>query len=373
MEEEDLAGKRRQRGDGGRQLHGIDAVKSGHTGSGAQPAAQPDAVAVDPLPRRIVDADTGVVLPVAPRRGDEIRGGLGAAPFLEKVLQAEGERMAAAAAANPAEERVVSGQPADNLEEECARDRDVHGAVLSGGRDAGGHRQRVPLRSPPPLLDRSAARGGKPPSARHRSVRTTFLDQICRASSGNSDAFWSAADRPKPIDFWRGSSDGCEGWRSLVRAIVLPPRAIGPWGMDTGGMKPAGARQFETARTHPCIEASETKAFAKALLAANRARDGILSDVGFADATWMLLLDLFVSQAHDGRLSLSDLYTSIDAPKATTLRTIGRLVDQGHLQTEADPRDGRRTLVRLTEETYRQMSEVVEEIRGIIANARSEV
>ncbi|GGJ65155.1 winged helix DNA-binding protein [Sphingopyxis bauzanensis] len=143
--------------------------------------------------------------------------------------------------------------------------------------------------------------------------------------------------------------------------------------MDTGGMKPAGARQFETARTHPCIEASETKAFAKALLAANRARDGILSDVGFADATWMLLLDLFVSQAHDGRLSLSDLYTSIDAPKATTLRTIGRLVDQGHLQTEADPRDGRRTLVRLTEETYRQMSEVVEEIRGIIANARSEV
>src|SRR3546814_9397880 len=74
-------------------------------------------------------------------------------------------------------------------------------------------------------------------------------------------------------------------------------------------------------------------------------------------ATWMLLLDLFVSQAHDGRLSLSDLYTSIDAPKATTLRTIGRLVDQGHLQTEADPRDGRRTLVRLSEETYRQMSD----------------
>src|SRR3546814_11405844 len=63
-----------------------------------------------------------------------------------------------------------------------------------------------------------------------------------------------------------------------------------------------------------------------------------LSDVSFADATWVMLLDLFVSQAHDGRLSLSDLYTSIDAPKATTLRTIARLVDQGHLETEADPR-----------------------------------
>src|SRR3546814_16292556 len=134
--------------------------------------------------------------------------------------------------------------------------------------------------------------------------------------------------------------------------------------MDTGGMKPAGARQFETARTHSCIEASDTKAFAKALLAANHARDGILSDVGFADATWMLLLDLFVSQAHDGRLSLSDLYTSIDAPKATTLRTIGRLVDQGHLQTDADPRDGSRTLVRLSEAPYSQKPEVVGANRG---------
>lgn len=136
-------------------------------------------------------------------------------------------------------------------------------------------------------------------------------------------------------------------------------------------MRPTGARQFETERSLSCLETSDTRGFAKALLAANHARDGILSDVSFADATWVMLLDLFVSQTHDGRLSLSDLYTSIDAPKATTLRTIARLVDQGHLETEADPRDGRRTLVRLTEETYRQMSEVVEEIRGILANARS--
>src|SRR3546814_12876224 len=80
--------------------------------------------------------------------------------------------------------------------------------------------------------------------------------------------------------------------------------------MDAGRMKPAGARQFEAARPLPCREASDTKVFAKALLAANHARDGKLSDVSFADATWVMLLDLFVSQAHDGRLSLSDLYTS---------------------------------------------------------------
>jgi DNA-binding MarR family transcriptional regulator len=138
-------------------------------------------------------------------------------------------------------------------------------------------------------------------------------------------------------------------------------------------MKPASARQFESTRPLPCLETSDTKTFARALLAANHARDGILSDVSFADAAWVMLLDLFVSQAHDGRLSLSDLYTSISAPKATTLRTIARLVDQGYLETEADPRDGRRTLVRLTEDTYRQMSEVVEEMRGILGTTRTEV
>lgn len=137
-------------------------------------------------------------------------------------------------------------------------------------------------------------------------------------------------------------------------------------------MKPAGARQFEAVNSGSGLHAPDTKAFAKALLAANQARDGILNDVSFSDATWVMLLDLFVSQAHDGRLSLSDLYTSIAAPKATTLRTIARLVDQGHLETEPDPRDGRRTLVRLTAETYRQMAEVVEEIRGILAEKQIE-
>src|SRR3546814_15985776 len=98
--------------------------------------------------------------------------------------------------------------------------------------------------------------------------------------------------------------------------------------MDTGGMKPAGARQFETASTHSCIAASDTKEFAKALLAATHARDGILSDVGFADATWMLMIDLFVSQAPDGRLSLSDPYTSIASTKTPPLRANVRRVDQ---------------------------------------------
>src|SRR3546814_19529446 len=118
--------------------------------------------------------------------------------------------------------------------------------------------------------------------------QTCALPILCRASSGNSDAFWSAVDRLKPNDFWRGPRDGCQDWRSVVRNIALPPRAIRPRGMDAGRMKPAGARQFEAARHLPCREASDTKVFAKALLAEHHARDAKFSDVTFADATWSI-------------------------------------------------------------------------------------
>lgn len=137
-------------------------------------------------------------------------------------------------------------------------------------------------------------------------------------------------------------------------------------------MKVTSASQFTAAASDIGADLPDIKAFAKTLLAANQVRDGIFREVGFADSTWATLLDLFVVQANEGRLSLSDIYNSIDAPKATTLRMIGRLVDRGLLETEADPHDGRRTLVRLTDATYRQMWEAVEEIRGILLCGDSE-
>src|SRR3546814_3604934 len=93
----------------------------------------------------------------------------------------------------------------------------------------------------------------------------------------------SAVDRFDPVVFGRGPRVGFYDGRSVCRSSALPPRAIRPRGMDAGRMKPAGARQFEAARPLPCREASDTKVFAKALLAANHARDGKLSDVSFAD------------------------------------------------------------------------------------------
>lgn len=131
-------------------------------------------------------------------------------------------------------------------------------------------------------------------------------------------------------------------------------------------MKATSAGQFEGAGALPSPGTPDVRSFTKALLTAHHARDGFLHEVGVADATWAMLLDLFLSHEQPGRLSLSDLYSSVAAPKATTLRAITRLVDKGHLVTEADPGDGRRTLVRLTDESYLQISEVVKQMQEIL-------
>lgn len=136
-------------------------------------------------------------------------------------------------------------------------------------------------------------------------------------------------------------------------------------------MKATSAAQVDGADALPAAATPHIKSFASALLAANRARDAFMCDVSFADATWAMLLDLFTSHTEEGRLSLSDLYSSLAVPKATTLRAIARLVEQGHLETEADPHDGRRTLVRLTDRTHLRMSQLMERMQGILMESRT--
>jgi len=50
------------------------------------------------------------------------------------------------------------------------------------------------------------------------------------------------------------------------------------------------------------------------------------------------------------KLSLADVYLSAAIPKATVLRMFARLVTVGHVIRYPDPRDGRRSLVTLSDE-----------------------
>lgn len=86
----------------------------------------------------------------------------------------------------------------------------------------------------------------------------------------------------------------------------------------------------------------------------NRARffDGDL----FADPAWDMLLELYAAELGQRRLAVTSLCIGSGVPATTALRWIRTLENKGLLVRSADPRDGRRVFVSLSETAVRSMS-----------------
>ena len=93
-----------------------------------------------------------------------------------------------------------------------------------------------------------------------------------------------------------------------------------------------------------------TLVFARHLLSTVSKLYSGLRAMGIPAMFWPIILDLFISGEEGVKLSLSDVYLSTPIPKATVLRTLARLVTSGHVIRYPDPRDGRRSLVMLSDD-----------------------
>lgn len=69
----------------------------------------------------------------------------------------------------------------------------------------------------------------------------------------------------------------------------------------------------------------------------------------FADPAWDMLLDLFRAYLAQHRVSVSSLCVASQVPATTALRWMNSLVAEGLIAREADPFDGRRFYLGLTE------------------------
>lgn len=87
----------------------------------------------------------------------------------------------------------------------------------------------------------------------------------------------------------------------------------------------------------------------RALLRARRLREQILEPDLFADPAWDILLDLMAARLENTRVSVSSLCIAAAVPPTTALRWIRQLTDRGLLERQADPRDGRRIFIGLSE------------------------
>ena len=86
-----------------------------------------------------------------------------------------------------------------------------------------------------------------------------------------------------------------------------------------------------------------------------RARASYFPDALFADPAWDILLDLMAARLEGRTVSVSSLCIASAVPPTTALRWIKTLTDDNFLERSADPVDGRRIFVHLTDRAVAAM------------------
>ena len=81
---------------------------------------------------------------------------------------------------------------------------------------------------------------------------------------------------------------------------------------------------------------------------ARAARTSFFKARFFSDPAWDILLDLYLAELRQRRLSVSAIGVSADVPLTTLLRWLDTLQREGLIERAADPLDGRRVFVTLS-------------------------
>lgn len=110
-------------------------------------------------------------------------------------------------------------------------------------------------------------------------------------------------------------------------------------------------RDFKTfpSEMSPSSVLKITASQVRAVLRIRRLREQIFPPDMFADPAWDILLDLMAARLEKTRVSVSSLCIAAAVPPTTALRWIRHLTDNGLLERQADPDDGRRIFITLSE------------------------
>jgi hypothetical protein len=87
----------------------------------------------------------------------------------------------------------------------------------------------------------------------------------------------------------------------------------------------------------------------RAIIRARRLREHYFPPDLFADPAWDMLLDLMAARLEDQHVAVSSLCIAAAVPATTALRWIKALTDQGLFVRVADPSDGRRVHIELSD------------------------
>jgi len=98
-------------------------------------------------------------------------------------------------------------------------------------------------------------------------------------------------------------------------------------------------------------------AYIRRIIRARRLRDRYFDPALFADPAWDMLLDLMAARLEGRRVAVSSLCIAAAVPTTTGLRWIRALGDRGIFVRSADPKDGRRMFVDLSDQAAEAMTD----------------
>ncbi len=108
-------------------------------------------------------------------------------------------------------------------------------------------------------------------------------------------------------------------------------------------------------------------ALAQFLLRQRRRREAMLGAHHFADPVWDMMLDLFIARVRGEETAVSSLVIAASVPQSTALRRIRDLVRTGDFIARADPHDGRRTFITLSDALFAELGLLLRNWRAAAA------
>jgi hypothetical protein len=214
---------------------------------------------------------------------------------------------------------------------------------------ARGARHASVISSPPELIDRIAAR--TPHSAIIQLCAPTEADWAVAAAL-------ASASQPQALHE-AGKGRAAPRLQQLSEEVGRIANILAS--LSEEEMPPPGRGAANDGAKAPAVSAREVRA----IIRARRLRDQYLNGGLFADPAWDMLLDLMAAHLEGERVAVSSLCIAAAVPPTTALRWIKTLVDQGLFVRVADPEDGRRVFIELSDEAAASLQSYLAAARRI--------
>lgn len=153
----------------------------------------------------------------------------------------------------------------------------------------------------------------------------------------------------------------------LLDQLLAATRTVAPHlALMSPRFNPARCREMGIA---PRATKPSAVRIAQTIYRMRRVRERRFDPLLFGEPVWDILLDLFIAAAEGRRIGVSSACIGAAAPATTALRHFAKLAEDGVIERDSDPDDGRRKYVRLSPDAFARMEALLEEIAILLQDA----